>query len=404
MSKIKVLMIGPGEPNALNSGLGVAANYIANKLARKTNLTLIQPENEGSSSGKFIHNLKKINADKLSEDSLISDLIQINVRAKISPYFYPYMQVVSADEDEVEIESEVKNELDHFTRNVVNEAENLDFDIIYAHDWTAVQAGVELKEKTNKPLVVHMHSLDYDRNSKLNKSWVHQVEKESFEKSDAIIGVSEYTSNVITEHYGAIDKKKVHTVYSGNEPGNAEPLEKTFDEKLVLFVGRLTGQKGPNLFLDIAQKVLKKHENTRFVLVGEGPLMQDLVMATAAMKLGGKFHFTGHIDQNQLMSLYGMADVYCMPSVSEPYGLAAIEAANAGVPVVLSRQSGASEVLSAALTADHWDVDGFAKHILSIFKSDKKSKKMVAENRSDLKSMTWDSTADGILKILQNLS
>jgi glycogen(starch) synthase len=405
MAKIRVLMIGPGEPNALNSGLGVAAHHIANSLAEKAELIVIQPGelgNEHVSKG-LIKQIKGIDTTKFNDLKLMTDLTKVNIRSNISPYFYPYLEVISKKEDVDPIDSEVRSELDRFTKSVVKESKKLDFDVIYAHDWTAVPAGIEIKEKTNKPLVVHMHSLDFDRNSNRNQSWVHDIEAESFKKSDAIISVSDYTSEVIIENYKGVKKKKVHTVHSGSTPVARRKVKKVFKEKLVLFVGRLTGQKGPNIFMEIAEKVLKKYPNTRFVLVGEGHMMTDLITAAATKKLGSKFHFTGHIDRQQLEDLYSMADVYCMPSVSEPYGLTALEAASAELPVVLSKQSGAAEVLSGALSADHWDTDTFVKHIVSIFKNDKLRKKIIDKNNEDLKELSWENTADQVLSVFDKV-
>ena len=404
MTKLRVLMIGPGEQNALNSGLGLAAYYIANSLADKTDLILIQPEDlENDHVNKeFIRHIKGIDVSKFNDSKLIADITKVNVRSSISPYFYPYIETISTDDSRPN-DSEVKFELDLFTKNVVKESKKLDFDVIYAHDWTSVPAGIAIKEKTGKPLVVHMHSLDFDRNSKINQSWVHDIEEESFQKSDAIISVSNYTSEVIVDNYEGVKKNKVYTVYNGSAPIVRRKIKKVFKEKLVLFVGRLTGQKGPNIFMEIAEKVLKKYPNTRFVIAGDGHLMTDLINAAATKKIGSKFHFTGRIDRQQLEDLYSMADVYCMPSVSEPFGLTALEAASAGLPVVLSKQSGAAEVLSGALSADHWDTEAFVKHIISIFRRDVLRKKIIDKNYKDLKGLSWENTANQVLNVFDKI-
>lgn len=399
-------MIGPGEPNALNSGLGIAADQIAKYLATRTELTLIQPYNgdqDCPDSGVSIR-VKNADLSKFDELNLMSELTKVNVRAGITPYFYPYLEVQNEEEYTLEEETQaVKNELENFTSQVLAASQGIEFDVIYAHDWTAIPAGMDLKEKTKKPLVVHMHSLDHDRNSQLNQSWIHGIEQASFKESDAIISVSDYTADVITHNYGEVKTSKVHTVYNGNEALTIPKVKKVFKEKLILFVGRLTGQKGPNVFLDIAEKVLKKYPNVRFVLAGQGHLMSGLILAVASKKMGSKFHFTGHIDREKLAELYSIADVYCMPSVSEPFGLAALEAAQAGIPVVLSRQSGAAEVLPGALCSDHWDVDGFAHHILAILKNKKTQKKVVESNKVALKELTWDNTAKKILEVFNNI-
>lgn len=399
-------MIGPGEPNALNSGLGIAANKIAQYLATKTDLILIQPGGAGQDDQNPGISIKINSGDpsKFEELNLMSELTQIHVRANITPYFYPYFEVQTESEEITEEQNHVvKTELKNFTSQVIAASKDIDFDLIYAHDWTALPAGLDLKEKTKKPLVVHIHSLDYDRNSKLNKSWIHGIEQTSFKESDAIISVSDYTADVITHNYGEVVPSKVHTVYNGNESLAIPNVEKVFKEKLVLFVGRLTGQKGPNVFLDIAEKVHQKYPNVRFVLAGQGHMMTGLILAAASKKMGSKFHFTGHIDREKLAELYAIADVYCMPSVSEPFGLAALEAANAGIPLVLSRQSGAAEVLPGALCSDHWDVDGFASHILTILKNKKSRKKLIDTNKVALKELTWDSTANKVLEVFNKI-
>ena len=133
------------------------------------------------------------------------------------------------------------------------------------------------------------------------------------------------------------------------------------------------------------------------------PVLRQELLNSAAKRIGSKFHFTGHIDRQKLEDLYSMADVYCMPSVSEPYGLTALEAASAGLPVVLSKQSGAAEVLSGALSADHWDVDKFVKHIVSTLKNDKVRKKIIDKNSKDLKELSWENTATQVLNVFDKV-
>ena len=391
-------MIGPGEPNALNSGLGIAAQYIAEELGQQVSLTVIQPGANGGSK-----KMRSIDSSKFSETAVIRELVKVNVRASISPYFYAYVNTPEEDAQPDSIVSEIKNELASFTKQVVKASQGVDFDVIYAHDWTAMPAGIEIKESSGKPLAVHIHSLDYDRNSSLNKSWIYTLEKEAFEKADAVIGVSDYTSDIIRREYDATPAK-VHTVYNGLKLFPKPASKNVFKEKLVLFVGRLSGQKGPDIFVEIAEKVLERYSKVRFVMAGEGDMLANLVQSAALKGIGDKFHFTGHIDAEKLGELYSRATIYCMPSVSEPFGLSAIEAAAAGLPVVLSRQSGAAEILSGSLSADHWDVDTFASHIVSLLKSDKKATQMVKANRKDLSMLTWEHTAQDVVNLLNSLN
>ena len=412
MGKLKVLMIGPGEPSLANSGLGIAAAQIAKHLSQEVEVIVIQPSDLSPDveSNISVKHITGLDVGRFQDVNVASDLSKINVRAKLEPYFYlvPKFMVI---EDEGEEEkssqeeySEVKNELNAFTNSALIESRKVDFDVIYAHDWTAAPAALKIKEESQKPLITHFHSLDHDRGAKLERSWVYEVEKESIEKSDAVISVSDYTATVIEEEYSEPAAKKVYTVYNGTEPLVYSKKPKPFKDKIVLFVGRLTGQKGPSLFLEIAEEILKEKKDVRFVIAGHGDSMIDLVATAAVRGIGSKFHFTGFVDKEQLQDLYSMADVYCMPSVSEPFGLTALEAANAGLPMVLSKQSGASEVLTGAMTVDHWDVKGFAEHVLALLKSDKKRKAMIKTNKADLKPLTWENTATKILEVFNSIS
>jgi hypothetical protein len=173
-------------------------------------------------------------------------------------------------------------------------------------------------------------------------------------------------------------------------------------EDIILFVGRLTEQKGPGHFLEIAEKVHERNENTRFVMVGTGEKQKDILESGAYQNFAHKFHLTGYLDKKRLHEFYAISSVYCMPSVSEPFGLSAIEAADAGLPVVLSRQSGASEVLDGCLMADYWDINDFAEKIIYLLEDKKACKKMVDKNRKSLQSISWEITVDQILNVFHN--
>lgn len=388
MKKMKVLILGPGEPSVINSGLGIAAHHISEHLQHLAGISLIQPAPEDRAERE------KENRQKFSDINVARDIINISTKNFPNPYLDSNKENVLIKKAKV---SEIKKALKNFTEKAVTAAQNLDFDLIYAHDWITFEAALKLKELTGKPLVAHLHSLDYDRSSGHTNSWIFELEQKTMQQANAIIAVSDYTAGIIKEHYDI--NKAPYVIHNGFEPVQKKPAERIFPEKLVLFVGRLTGQKGPGIFMQIAANVHKKLPDTRFVMAGSGEMLKQLIESGAYRSVSGRFHFTGYIEREQLEELFCISDVFCMPSVSEPFGLSAIEAAAFDVPMVLSRQSGASEVLAGALQADYWDVDGFARHIITLLTNVKVKNTVVTLNKQSLELLDWDRTARAVYEV-----
>ncbi|MAN02645.1 MAG: glycosyltransferase [Owenweeksia sp.] len=402
MDTIKVLMLGPGEPHPQNSGLGIAASHISRHLQQLVELTVIQP---GTNPSQHVGSLKKALASlSFTEEELMADIIEVEARHRLDPYHYLSGYEVeerNTTNKATEKVSQIREVVEHFSEQVVHEGNALDFDVIYAHDWVTFSAALELKKRTKKPLVLHVHSLDYDRSGGPSGSWIYELEKEAMAQATAIIAVSQYTKNVIREYYEV--QSPVYVIHNGYARTKSTPVaDKIFPEKLILFVGRLSGQKGPGIFMQIAEAVHRKMPDTRFVMAGTGELLKQLIESGAYRSVSGKFHFTGHITHEQVEELFAMADVYCMPSVSEPFGLSAIEAAGAGIPVVLSKQSGAGEVLPGALKADYWDVETFTAHVISCLTDRKMAARSISANQDALRQLNWQNIAQSILRVLRD--
>ena len=222
------------------------------------------------------------------------------------------------------------------------------------------------------------------------------------EQADAVIPVSKYTGTVASGHYG-IDPAKVYPVHNGADPVEAFHSKKKFSEKLVLFLGRLTAQKGPEFFLQIAAKVLEKTTNVRFVMAGTGEKLRQLIETGAFNKVGDRFHFTGFLNKQKVNELLSITDIYCMPSVSEPFGLSALEAAQFGIPAVISKQSGVAEVMQGALKADFWDVNKMAQHIVDLCEDEDLYKRVVEQSTADTLNSTWDRAAEKIVTLYEQL-
>jgi glycosyltransferase involved in cell wall biosynthesis len=274
----------------------------------------------------------------------------------------------------------------------------LSFDIIHVHDWMTCQAGIKLKEKFKKPLILHIHSLNYDRFGPDRMDWIYDIEKKALLKADIIIPVSHYTGRIINEFY-KIQKKKIFPVHNGVEKVKPFKSEKNFPEKLVLFMGRITMQKGPEYFLEAASKILHRCNNVRFAIAGEGDRLQKIIESGAYADIGSKIHFTGFLKKPEIHYILSITDVFCMPSVSEPFGLSALEAVQFGIPVVISKRSGAAEVLKGAFTVDFWDTEKMADLIIMLLTDKKLYKDSVEQGFKDLKNLTWENSAKNILQL-----
>ncbi len=276
------------------------------------------------------------------------------------------------------------------------------FDIIHAHDWMTLLAGVEIKHRTGKPLVVHIHSLEYDRTGATENNWIFAIEKLGMEVADYVVPVSHYTASIAHETY-QIPIHKLRPVHNGIDFKIPFKEPKQFPEKLILFIGRLTHQKGPEYFLEVADRVLQQYPNTRFVMAGTGDQFQPLIETGAYKHMGTKLHFTGFLDRSKINSLLSMADVYVMPSVSEPFGLSALEAAQFGVPCIVSKQSGVSEILTGALTVDYWDVKSMVQSILLVLRDEHFAATMADNARQDAALSTWERTAAQLFDLYKTL-
>ncbi len=270
-----------------------------------------------------------------------------------------------------------------------------EFDVIHAHDWLAYPAGIAAKASSGKPLVIHVHATDFDRSGGSVNPDVYAIEKRGMEAADKIIAVSNLTRNIVIEKYG-IDPGKVVTVYNAVEPvEHHKPmgLRKGVDDKIVTFLGRITMQKGPEYFIEAAHRVLKKMKNVRFVMAGSGDLMDKMVARAARLRITDRFHFTGFLKGDDVFDMLRMSDLYIMPSVSEPFGISPLEAMQSNVPVIISRQSGVSEILTHAIKVDFWDIDAIADAIYGILNYPALSEMFKSYGRIEVDNLRWEESA-----------
>lgn len=280
-----------------------------------------------------------------------------------------------------------------------------DFDVIHAHDWLTYMAGIAAKRLSGKPLVVHVHATSFDRSSDNNiDTRVYDIEKRGMEAADRVITVSDLTRNIVITKYG-IDPSKVVTVHNAVDfSGRSEiQVERGVKEKVVTFLGRVTFQKGPEYFIEAAAKVLKKCKNVRFVMAGSGDMMNRSIRQVARLGISDRFHFTGFLRGAEVQKMFALSDVYVMPSVSEPFGISPLEAMRSGVPSVISRQSGAAEVLKYAFKVDFWDVDAMADEIYALLQYPALADFASKYGYDEVNTLKWNNAAAKIKSVYESV-
>lgn len=283
------------------------------------------------------------------------------------------------------------------------------FDIIHAHDWLSFPAGVAAKKVSGKPLVVHVHATEFDRTggAGVNQD-VYHIEREGMHFADAIVAVSQWTKNLIVRHYG-ISPKKVTVVHNGIDATDYRPLPdrlaalKRAGEKIVLFVGRITLQKGPDYFIRAAKRVLELEPKVYFIIAGSGDMESQVLREAAALGIADRVIFTGFVRGAELDALYQSADLYVLPSVSEPFGITPLESLVNGTPVIISYQSGVAEVLRHALKVDFWDTEELANQIITVLRHPSLHRTLKQYGGEEVRQVTWTAAAEKCLGLYHSL-
>jgi len=287
-------------------------------------------------------------------------------------------------------------ESERYARLVVALTRGQKIDVIHAHDWLTFPAGIALARAVNKPLVVHIHSTEFDRSGDNVNQRVYDLERRGMMAAVRVICVSELTRNICITRYG-VPASKIDVVYNGIENEALQPhpedgIKKT--DKVVLFLGRITMQKGPEYFIAAAKLVLEKVPEAKFIIAGSGDMEARMIELAAEMHIGHRVLFTGFLRGKDVDRVYKMADCYVMPSVSEPFGIAPLEAMRHDVPTIISKQSGVSEVLTHVLKVDFWDVPEMANKIVAVLRYPPLSQTLREHGSVEVKRLTWDTSAE----------
>jgi glycogen(starch) synthase len=302
---------------------------------------------------------------------------------------------------------DLMSQVHRYASLAVELAKGESFDVIHAHDWMTYPAGLAVAAYSGKPLVVHVHSTEFDRSGQNVNQEVYDIERAGMHGADRVVCVSYLTRGIVLSRFG-VPAEKVEVVYNAVEPPAGQPMQMApigRDEKIVLFLGRITMQKGPEYFLLAAKKVLEKYKKkVRFVIAGSGDLIGKTIELAAQLGIGRYVTFTGFLRGDDVARVFQMADLYVMPSVSEPFGIAPLEALAHNVPVIISKQSGVSEVLTHVLKVDFWDVDEMANKILAILRHPPLQRVLRQQGQIELKKLSWRDSAQRCKEIYEELT
>jgi len=292
-----------------------------------------------------------------------------------------------------------------FTDTAVRRTRHLKPDIIHSHDWMTFGAGVMASRTIGRPFIAHVHSTEMDRTNGKPHEWIFGHEQWGMNHANHIIAVSRYTKNVLISSYG-IPPEKITVIHNGAPIPPAKHLPKK-DAKLrhplVLFLGRLTVQKGPHEFLSAAKRVLEQRSDVLFIVAGDGYMLRELIERSCALGMQDSMLFTGKVGSEEARALYAEADCFVMSSTSEPFGLVALEAIAHGTPVIVSKQSGVSEVVAHAMAVDYWDSDKMADYILTILREKPLSEQLSSEAQHVLHTLTWERQAQNVIALYKTV-
>ncbi|ODT96892.1 MAG: hypothetical protein ABS82_02760 [Rhodanobacter sp. SCN 67-45] len=272
-----------------------------------------------------------------------------------------------------------------------------DFDLIHAHDWLTFEAALNVKRITGKPLVLHVHSTEQDRSGYHRANPViTMLERDGMDAADRIVAVSRYTKEGLVRYYGqAADK--IDVVYNAGTRVGALPPTST--DGSVSFIGRITEQKGPEIFVETALRICEIVPDARFVMAGDGNLLPMIRSLVRALGLADAFSFLGFIGREDVLRLLHSSQVLVMPSLSEPFGLVALEAIQAGVPVVLSQNCGLIERVENVACVDPEDAETIAAVTIDLLRNPARARARALAAAHEVSRLSWTESATALLRV-----
>lgn len=380
---MKILMLGWELPPYNSGGLGVACYQLAKALAHQgADIQFVLPSCAKYDDVEFMN----IASPKISPVDTAAVMIH--------PASNPYLS-------DITVVRELQDEYEAFVESLVDEESPA---VIHAHDWLTLGAGVRAKARSGAPLIAHVHATEYDRaGGGSGNPLIHEIEQHGLLMADHIIAVSNATKRLIVEKYH-IPADKIEVIHNSMDAlptHTTDRLQYRYIEQLrdegyivVATIGRLTVQKGLTHFLRAAATAHAKYSRFVFLITGDGEQRDELIALSADLGISDAVLFTGFVRGGAWRDVYNLADVFVMSSVSEPFGLTALEAAQHGTAITLTKQSGVGEVLSNALHYDYWDEDRLADQLVALALSAPLRHELATNARHEVQQMSWSTVAE----------
>jgi glycogen synthase len=287
--------------------------------------------------------------------------------------------------------------------------EELEIDLVHSHDWLVAGAARKLARDAGVPWLVTVHATEYGRHQgwvdKHPQSHIHAVEQRMTRDADHVITCSHYMRRQVADVFG-IPASKVSAIANGIDPSDLQPvadlpkLRARYakpDERLILLVGRLVYEKGFHLALDALPGLVERLGNVRFLIAGSGTAEAELKAQAERLGLMEHGSFVGWTGDDELHSLYRIADLCLVPSIYEPFGLVALEAMASGCPCIVADTGGLREVVPGGgrvgLRFRPKDSKALGRMAQQILTDDALRDRLVAEAREHVLRFDWADVA-----------
>ncbi len=418
---MRVLMLGWEFPPYFAGGVGMVCYELAKQLSSLgMDVEYVMPYAPDEVNPDF---LQLVNASKfVSDEELAQEHIHVTrIPSLLAAYQTQeeYLQTLksigrtfaqgSSDNTRKLYGENLIEEIDAFAERVhllLKKGYFQNIDIIHAHDWTTLKAGAVLKRETGKPFIAHVHITEVNKNAGLGVNMaVYDIEREGFFAADKLVAVSNGVKQTLIDHYG-IPAERIEVIHNGGvemDPVREHKTDFKGDNKIVSYLGRVTGMKGPEHFVEMAAKVLQHCPKTKFVMGGTGDKLQSCIDRAKSLGIQDKFYFHGFYNRNEANKFYDLSDVFVLPSHMEPFGVTPLEAMIKDTPTVITKQSGVAEVIDHCFKVDFWDVDKMASQVIALLKFPKLHERMKEFGREEASALTWDKPASHCINLYQQL-
>ena len=398
-TSLNVLMLGWEFPPHISGGLGTACKGLVDGLTtREVPVTFVVP---------------RLDPELSADDPRVVDCgldssgpNLVPVASALLPYLTEeqYRRLAVRRSASGSVAATLLEEVERYARAVDDNTKGV-YQIVHAHDWMTVPAAIAVSGRLQIPFVFHVHSTEYDRAGESANRDIAAIEQRGLDAAARVICVSRYTTQQVRSRY-QVDPEKLRVVHNAVAPSSEatsmKPLER-LREPIVLFLARVTFQKGPNYFLEAAARVVAQEPRVKFVMAGGGDLLPAMIERAAELGLARHVHFTGFLRGAEVDRMYDEASLFVLPSVSEPFGIAPLEALARNVPVIVSRQSGVVEVLENVQAVDFWNVEELAERILDVLRRPDLAQGRTDEAREELRRLTWERQAGRVIDVYREL-